>query len=94
MQTDTLKMEGQRRKVRKGIAAVVVGGVWLSGCMTASVNQGENLGGGSSGWLQGEVTERTPRAFKLDQRTFWSDRRCYVFMTPYSESQPKGSARR
>lgn len=71
MQTETLKTEGQRRKVRKGIAAVVVGGIWLGWCMTASVKQGENLGRGSSGWLQGEVTERTQRALKLDRRTFW-----------------------
>lgn len=71
VQTETLKTEGQRRKVRKGIAAVVVGGIWLGWCMTASVKQGENLGRGSSGWLQGEVTERTQRALKLDRRTFW-----------------------
>lgn len=29
MQTETLKTEGQRRKVRKGTAAGVVGGIWL-----------------------------------------------------------------
>lgn len=27
-------------------------------CMTVSVKQGENEGGGSSGWLQGKVRER------------------------------------
>lgn len=28
-------------------------------CMTVSVKQGENEGGGSSGWRQGEVREET-----------------------------------
>lgn len=70
VQTEAVKTEGQRRKVSKGIPPVVVGGVWLGWCMTAGVKQGENLGGGSSGWLLGEVTERTLRTLKLDPRTF------------------------
>lgn len=48
----------------------MAGGIWwgdmwavvpatdAKNCVTASVAQGERRGGGSSGWLRGEVTER------------------------------------
>lgn len=37
-------------------------------CMTVSVKQGDNEGGGSSGWLQGEVRERRQWEVRIKTR--------------------------
>lgn len=53
VQTETLKTEGQRRKVRKGTAAGVVGGIWLAWCMTAQCQARREFG-----WREQRVAAR------------------------------------
>lgn len=65
--------------------------------MTVTVIQGENEGGGSSGWLKGEVRERRLwevciKIREKDMLVGKSTKTCFVLIILYSDSDFKGSS--